>query len=188
MATLNSEIVVERRTKILKMEGDGFARPDIVKTLAQEFQCSKRTLQRDIEIREKWQPQITQLTDKKQAYYSILNRYEQIYQKASFTFQQSKNESVTIAALRVMLDTLSRIKELANISNEQGDATNSISVGWRERSDSLKATLETNNKWKQWVEGNCSPEERQLINDMTRLWIRYEYATNPELNQGESIH
>ena len=159
-----------------------------MKTLAQEFQCSKRTLQRDIEIREKWQPQITQLTDKKQAYYSILNRYEQIYQKASFTFQQSKNESVTIAALRVMLDTLSRIKELANISNEQGDATNSISVGWREHSDSLKATLETNNKWRQWVDGNCSPEERQLITDMTRLWIRYEYDTNPELNQGESIH
>ena len=101
MATLNSEIVVERRTKILKMEGDGFDRPDIVKTLSQEFQCSTRTLQRDIAIREKWQPQITQLTDKKQAYFSILNRFEQVYKKASFTYQHSKNESVTIAALRV---------------------------------------------------------------------------------------
>ena len=87
-----------------------------------------------------------------------------------------------------MLDALSRIKELANISNEQGDVTTSISLGWKERSDSLKATLETDNKWKQWVEGNCSPEERQPINDMTKLWIRYEYDTNPELNKGESIH
>ena len=180
--------MVERRTKILKMEGDGFDRPDIVKTLSHEFQCSTRTLQRDIAIREKWQPQITHLTDKKQAYFSILNRFEQVYKKASFTYQQSKNESVTIAALRGMLDALSRIKELANISNEQGDATNSISIGWKERSDSLKATLETNDKWRQWVEGNCSHEERQLINDMTRLWIRYEYDTNPKLNRGESIH
>ena len=89
------------------MEGDGFDRPDIVKTLAQEFQCSTRTLQRDIAIREKWQPQITHLTDKKQAYYSLLNRFEQIYKKGSFTYQHCNNENVKIAALKLMLDALS---------------------------------------------------------------------------------
>ena len=188
MGITTPETIVERRTKILTMEGDGFDRPDIVKTLSKEFQCTERTLQRDIQLREKWQPQLTHLTDRKQAYFSLLNRFEQIYKKGSFTYQHCNNENVKIAALKLMLDALSRIKELANVNADEADAENSISIGWRERSDSLKATLETNNKWKQWVDGNCSPEERQLINNMTSLWIRFEYDTNPELNQGESIH
>ena len=171
------------------MEGDGFDRPDIVKTLSQEFQCSTRTLQRDIAIREKWQPQITHLTDKKQAYYSLLNRFEQIYKKGSFTYQHCNNENVKIAALKLMLDALSRIKELANVNNEDAKGDVTYHLEWQQRDhEELKDTMKNNEKWRKWVYDNCSPEENKIITDMTRLWIRYEYDTNPELNQGESIH
>ena len=118
MTPRNPETIVERRTELLKLEGDGFSRPDIEKQLSQKFQVTVRTVSRDFQKRANWQPSITHLTDKKQAFYSVLNRYEQIYQKASFTYLHSKNESITIASLRIMLDTLTKIRELANISGE----------------------------------------------------------------------
>ena len=49
-------------------------------------------------------------------------------------------------------------------------------------------TLENSEKWRSWVADNCTQEERELVRSMTRLWIRYEYDTNPELNTGEGIH
>jgi hypothetical protein len=133
--TRSSEKVVERRTELLKMEGMGFCQSEIVKHLSEKHQCSGRTLYRDFQTRRVWQPKISCHADRRQAYYSILNRFEQIYRKASFTFQHCRNESVKIAALKVMLDALTRIKDLANVSAAEGANPDHIELSWKNELD-----------------------------------------------------
>ena len=127
----NSENVVERRTELLKMEGMGFSLCEIVKHLSEKHQCSGRTVYRDFQTRDVWQPKISCHADRRQAYYSILNRFEQVYKKASFTYVHSNLETVKIAALKVMLDALSRIKELANVSAAEDDKPDHIELSWK---------------------------------------------------------
>ncbi|MFC1486612.1 hypothetical protein ACFLRN_02840 [Thermoproteota archaeon] len=183
MTTHNPETIVERRTELLKLEGDGFSRPDIEKQLSQKYQVTVRTVSRDFQIRAEWQPSITHLTDKKQAFYSVLNRYEQIYQKASFTYLHSKNESVTIATLRVMLDVLTKIRELANITAEEGEPTE-YTIRWNQGqqiTDALKEQEEFTN----WTNENLSQEEKEALTITSRAYIRYSLAKS---NKGNSLH
>ena len=184
MTTRNSETIVERRTELLKLEGDGFSRPDIEKQLSQKYQVTVRTVSRDFQIRADWQPSITHLTDKKQAFYSVLNRYEQIYKKASFTYLHAKNESVTIAALRVMLDTLSRIKDLANVNAKEGDGDKTYSVQWQQ-SKPVTEALRKEQHFNKWSKDNLTKEEQDKITDVTRMFIRYELEKS---KKGESLH
>lgn len=188
MTPRNPETIVERRTRILKLEGDGFPRPYIVKTLSKEYQCCTRTIQRDIQIRDKWQPKLSQLSDKTQAFYSVLNRYEQIYRKASFTYLQSKNESVTIAALRVMLDALTKIGELTNITEEEDIEITEISQTLKRKEERLRA--EAWSIW--WSKTDLTEEEREGHRIAIRLLTRFEdaYNKNPELyrKKEEKLH
>jgi len=181
-----SETIVQRRTKLLKLEGEGYDRADITKLLSQEFQVSERTLSRDFQLRHEWQPQLTSMTDRVQAYHSILNRFDQVYKKASFKYQHAHNENVQIAALKIMLDSLSRIKELANVSAAQGDSTNEIELSWKK--DTTPLYVKTNDAWNGWVNDNCTQEDKRTIDAMTKLWIRFEYDINPKLSRGDSIH
>jgi len=183
MTTRNSETIVERRTELLKLEGDGFSRLDIEKTLSQKFQVTVRTVSRDFQLRKEWQPSISNHSDRTQAYFSILNRFEQIYKKASFTYLHSKNESVTISALKVMLDVLSRIKELANVTSEEAQGDISYSIQWRQRD--IQESLRKQKNFNEWSKTNLTPEEQEKVRDVTRLLIRYELQTS---KKGESIH
>ena len=49
---------VSRRLELLKLEGLGFSQPEIVKELSQKFGCSGRTVYRDFECRDRWQPEL----------------------------------------------------------------------------------------------------------------------------------
>jgi len=182
-----SETIVQRRTKLLKLEGEGYDRADITKLLSQEFQVSERTLSRDFQLRHEWQPQLTSMTDRVQAYHSILNRFDQVYKKASFMYIHAKLETVKIATLKVMLDSLSRIKELANVSAAQGDSANEKELGWK-KDEEFNKMIKTNDAWNGWVNDNCTQEDKRTIDAMTKLWIRFEYDINPKLSRGDSIH
>ena len=69
-----------RRLKLLKLEGDGLLKPEIVKELSAEFEVTIQTCYRDFRTRNVWQP-ITLETEK--AIHKILNRHEQLYRKVS---------------------------------------------------------------------------------------------------------
>ena len=49
---------VKRRLELLKLEGLGFSKPEIVKELSQKHECSGRTVYRDFESRDEWQPEL----------------------------------------------------------------------------------------------------------------------------------
>lgn len=93
------------------MEGTGFNQNEIVKQLSEKYQCTPRAVYYDFQHRTKWQPILQQLKDNDKILMKVLNRYEQIYRKASFKFLSSENESVQMGALKVMLETNNRLCE-----------------------------------------------------------------------------
>jgi len=105
--------VAERRLELLKMEGNGFNQAEIVKHLSQKFQCCTRTIYRDFEKREEWQPFLQHLDNQGRTLMKILNRYEQVYRHASFLLLQASHENAKLGALRIMLETNKQLCETA---------------------------------------------------------------------------
>ena len=110
--TLN---VAERRLELLKMEGNGFNQAEIVKHLSQKFQCCDRTVYRDFEKREEWQPALQHMEDQGRTLMKILNRYEQVYRHAGFMLLQASHENAKLGALKIMLESNKQLCETAVI-------------------------------------------------------------------------
>lgn len=105
--------ILERRLKLLELEGLGFSRSEIVQQLAERYGCTERTVQYDFKHRGKWQPVVDEL-DPKASLLKVHNRTLQIYRKASFVFLQANNEAIKLGALRLMRDAN---MDLLNITN-----------------------------------------------------------------------
>lgn len=103
---------VRRRLDLLKMEGMGFSKPEIVTELAQKHSCSQRTLYRDFQSRGKWQPVLQDVEDQKLTLMKTVNCLEQLYRKASVKFLKTSNESVQLGCLKVMADIRLKIYEM----------------------------------------------------------------------------
>jgi hypothetical protein len=84
-----------------------------------------------------------------------------------------------------MIETLTRIQKLANISNILDDEDAHITVGWKERSESIQESLKKEKAFNDWAEENLSQEEKDKIKEVARLFIRYELE---QRKTGESIH
>lgn len=94
---------VSRRLELLKLEGLGFSQPEIVKELSQKFACSGRTVYRDFECRDRWQPQLHHVENHARILMKIVNRYEQVYRQASIKLLTGAQEATQLGALNVML-------------------------------------------------------------------------------------
>ena len=114
------EAVTERRLEALKLEGMGLSQPEIVKQLSDKFQVSARSIYRDFQLRGQWQPVLLQLKDRDKVMQKVINRYEQIYERAAFKHVTSQNEFVQVGALKIMLDTNSRVCEAVVLSDVVG--------------------------------------------------------------------
>lgn len=110
---------LDRRLELLRMEGLGFSKPEVVKELTQKFQCSKQLVYYDYVTRAKWQPSLQDL-DAKNLMLKIYNRSEYIYRKASYMLLQSQNENAQIGALRCMLAANEQLIELVKPQGDVG--------------------------------------------------------------------
>lgn len=111
--------VAERRWELLQLEGTGFNRNEIVKRLSEKFGVSERAIYYDFQRRRIWQPALTQVEDRKKVFYKILNRFEQIYRKASFVHLQTQNDNAKVGALKLMLDVNTRLADVLAITKEE---------------------------------------------------------------------
>jgi hypothetical protein len=93
------------KTELLKLEGAGFTRPEIIDQLSEKFHVSPRTIRYYYRTRYKWQPEITGLASAKAAYHQALNRLEHIYRKFSLILLQASEDNAKIGALKGMLET-----------------------------------------------------------------------------------
>jgi len=109
--------VTERRLESLKLEGMGLSQPEIVKQISQKFQVSARSVYRDLKLRDQWQPLLLQLKDRDRVVQKVINRYEQIYERAAFKHVTSQNENVQVGALKIMLDANSKVCEAVVLSD-----------------------------------------------------------------------
>lgn len=147
--------VVSRRLELLKLEGLGLSQPEIVKELAQKYGRSERSIYYDFESRGVWQVQFSQLQDVQKAALIVHNKLDYIYRKASF-MAVSGPEMSRVAALRVMLDVVSRQAELSGVGANPPGATGKIEVtaSWRNKH-------------------NMTPEEIQRAEDIQKTLKEY---------------
>ena len=104
---------VERRLELLKLEGLGFSQPEIVTQLSQKHQCSGRTVYRDFERRDRWQPELQSLKNHSEILMRTVNRYEQIYRQASIRLLTGTQEATQLGALNIMLRANDKVFETA---------------------------------------------------------------------------
>jgi len=104
---------VKRRLELLKLEGLGFSRPEIVKELSQKYECSGRTVYHDFECRGEWQPELQGVENHAQILMRTVNRYEQIYREASVKLLTGTQELTQLGALNIMLKVNGKIYETA---------------------------------------------------------------------------
>jgi hypothetical protein len=122
---------VARRLELLKLEGLGFSQAEIVKELSQKCACSCRTVYRDFETRESWQPIVQSVIDARKVLLKVVNRYEQIYRQASVRLLTFTEEACQLGALNTMLkanaalceavvlpELFSRLKALENTAEK----------------------------------------------------------------------
>lgn len=95
---------LERRSYLLKLEGQGFNRREVTTALIEKFSVCKETVHRDYRGKSSWQPKILDLKDAKAFVMMTVNRANHIYREASFRCLQTQNEAVKVGFLRVMLE------------------------------------------------------------------------------------
>jgi len=98
---------------LLKLEGLGFSQPEIVTQLSQKHQCSSRTVYRDFECRDRWQPELQHVKNHTQILMKVVNRCEQIYRQASIRLLTGTQEATQLGALNIMLKVNTKIFETA---------------------------------------------------------------------------
>ena len=96
-----------RRIKLLKMEGIGFSKAEILKELPIQFHVTERTVYHDFEHREKWQPRLMHVKDAKQAVLKARNRFNTIYKDASIMLTND-NPNVKLGAQKIRLEATTR--------------------------------------------------------------------------------
>lgn len=111
---------VSRRLELLKLEGLGFARVEVVKELSQKCGCSRRTVYNDFETRMEWQPVVQSIVDLAGLLLKVVNRYEQIYRQASIRLLTMEEEACQLGALNVMLKANSAFFEAAVLPDVLG--------------------------------------------------------------------
>jgi len=89
----------DRRLELLKLEGNGLLRPEVVEELSRKYSVSKDTVWRDYRTRKYWQPILTEMVE---ALHQIKSRHTQLYRKASLTYLQAESNSQKIASLNLM--------------------------------------------------------------------------------------
>ena len=106
--------VLEKRLEFLKLEAKGFTLCEIVKALSEKYQTSERNSYYEAEIRDSWQPVLTQLFEMNKARVILVNCYEYLYRMANFQFQ-SASDTQKPAYLSKMVDTTDRLVTLLGL-------------------------------------------------------------------------
>jgi hypothetical protein len=99
--------------ELLKLEGLGFSRAEIVKELSAKCACSGRTVYNDFETREGWQPIVQSVVSARDVLLKVVNRYEQIYRQASVRLLTFTEETSQLGALNTMLKANAMLFESA---------------------------------------------------------------------------
>jgi len=92
---------LSRRLDLLKMEGNGLLKPEIVEALSEKYGCSKDAVWYDFRTKPTWQLKIAEM---EKALLRIVNRHDQLYRKAAYQYTQlwKDDHKTSILALNLM--------------------------------------------------------------------------------------
>jgi hypothetical protein len=94
----------EIKRDLLKKDGEGFSRAEVVKDLSQKYHVSSRDIYYYYENMSKWLPEILGYQNAKQHWLRCMARLETIYSAAGFYRFQGSSDVVKIQALKIQLE------------------------------------------------------------------------------------
>jgi len=95
---------LEIKTDLLKEDGEGFSKAEVVKDLSQKYHVSPRDIYHYYENMSKWLPEILGYQNAKQHWLRCMARLETIYSAAGFYRFQGSSDVVRIQALKIQLE------------------------------------------------------------------------------------
>ena len=142
---------LDRRLELLRLEGNGLLPPEIVKELSVKFAVTGRTVYYDLQTRGVWQPVLTEM---KEALLRGINRYDQLFRKASLAYMQASNERDKLAALDLMrtinkdavelLRSSGKLEKPAVEASEEGRKEIDLNEAMREYDEALENAARRN--------------------------------------------
>lgn len=109
---------LNRRLELLKLEGLGLSRAQVVTALSKKMQVSTRTCWRDFETRTSWQPLLSELNPQ-ELLSKIINRHEFCYAQAGRMYVDAHSDLAKLTALSVMLKANRELYELGVVPDLQ---------------------------------------------------------------------
>lgn len=95
---------LEIKLDLLKRDGEGFSKAEVVKDLSQKYRVSPRDIYHYYENMAKWLPEILGYGSAKQHWLRCMARLETIYSAAGFYRFQGSSDIVKIQALKIQLE------------------------------------------------------------------------------------
>ena len=133
-----------RRSELLKLEGQGLLKPEIVKELSMNYKVSFQTCYNDFNNRAVWQPKLLEM---ERAVHRVLNRHEQLYRKASLSYMQAgstREKQNAIAMMRVINADLFHMLQSSGYITLTPAQIKDIILGWQNEhpipDDSIQST------------------------------------------------
>lgn len=110
--------LAERRLELLKMEGMGFSKAEVVKLQAEKWHKSERAIWYDFETRTTWQPLFNQFFDSEKARMVMQNRLDYQYREAMKQYLTGP-EHAKLTALKLAFEITMHHSELLGLTEEQ---------------------------------------------------------------------
>ena len=110
--------LAERRLELLKMEGMGFSKAEIVKIQAEKWHKTERAIWYDFETRKTWQPLFNLFVDREKARMVMQNRLDYQYRESMRQYLTGPDH-VKLAALKLAFEITLHHSELLGLSEEE---------------------------------------------------------------------
>jgi len=115
---------LEIKTDLLKKDGEGFSKAEVVKDLSRKYNVSSRDIYHYYENMSKWLPEILGYQNARQHWLRCMARLETIYSAAGFYRFQGSSDIVKIQALKIQLECVRTMITKSGFDYDQLNETN----------------------------------------------------------------
>jgi hypothetical protein len=133
---------LEIKLDLLKKDGEGFSKAEVVTDLSQKYHVSPRDIYHYYENMAKWLPEILGYQNAKQHWLRCMARLETIYSAAGFYRFQGSSDVVRIQALKIQLECVRTMITKSGFDYTRLNELNAETIEDREEQDREKLVYE----------------------------------------------
>jgi hypothetical protein len=178
--------LLERRSKMLKLNAQAFPLSMVVNQLSAEYDVSKQAIYKDWKKRGSWQIQLLELGSLPQLCKDLYATHKEIYRMAVMEYLRGDNSAARVGALRLMRDLNLDFNEMfprvidVHIKGDKGDSITALLQEYADIYETEDAQKDVNIKLS-WSDPRGTPsldrlditkfpeDQREKIREVARL-------------------